>query len=49
MIELGPKTVLKGLVKKIKPDVNVLNIEDIKSLEKTLQYLETLKGATVNA
>ena len=49
MVELGPKTVLKGLVKKIKPEINVLNIEDIKSLEKTLQHLETLKVAAVNA
>lgn len=42
MIELGPKTVLKGLVKKINREITVINVEDIKSFEKTLEVLEPL-------
>ncbi len=45
MIELGPKTVLKGLVKKINREINVLNIEDIKTFEKTLETLESASAA----
>ncbi len=49
MIELGPKTVLKGLVKKINREITVLNIEDIKTLEKTLETLEnTQMGEITN-
>ncbi len=43
MIELGPKTVLKGLVRKINREINVLNIEDIKTFEKTLEVLENTR------
>ncbi len=39
-IEIGPKRTLCGFVKKINKDVNVLNIEDIDSLNKTLSILE---------
>ena len=48
-IELGPKTVLKGLVRKINREINVLNIEDIKTFEKTLETLEqTQMGEVTN-
>lgn len=40
-IEVGPGKVLSGLIKKISKDVQVLNVEDQKSLEKTLA---TIKG-----
>jgi [acyl-carrier-protein] S-malonyltransferase len=39
-IEIGPKKSLCSFVKKINRQVNILNIEDIKSLEKTLLKLE---------
>lgn len=39
-IELGPSKVLSGLVKRTLSDVNIYNIEDLKSLEKTLSSLE---------
>ncbi len=39
-VELGPGTVLSGLVRKIHRDARVLNIEDAASLEKTLAALE---------
>jgi len=36
-IELGPGKTLTGLIKKINPDVNVCNVSDMQSLEKTLE------------
>ncbi len=38
-IEVGPKTVLTGLIKRIDRDVKIFNVEDTKSLEATLQAL----------
>ncbi|HDH05672.1 MAG TPA: [acyl-carrier-protein] S-malonyltransferase [Nitrospirae bacterium] len=38
-IEVGPKTVLKGLIKRIDGNVKILNVEDTKSLEETLKAL----------
>jgi [acyl-carrier-protein] S-malonyltransferase len=39
-VELGPGTVLSGLVRKIHRDARVLNVEDAASLEKTIAALE---------
>lgn len=39
VIELGPGRVLAGLMKRINKDIRCLNVEDIKSLEKTLTEL----------
>jgi len=39
-IECGPGKVLTGLVKKIAPSVNLLRVEDMDSLEKSLAYLK---------
>ncbi|SPF54969.1 malonyl-CoA-(acyl-carrier-protein) transacylase [Candidatus Desulfosporosinus infrequens] len=39
-VECGPGKVLTGLVKKIGPGVNLLHIEDIASLKKSLAYLK---------
>jgi [acyl-carrier-protein] S-malonyltransferase len=38
-IEVGPGKVLSGLIKRIVPDAKVLNVEDMKSLEKTLSLV----------
>lgn len=38
-IEVGPGKVLSGLSKRIEPDIKILNVEDIKSLEHTLSAL----------
>jgi [acyl-carrier-protein] S-malonyltransferase len=38
-IEVGPGRVLSGLIKRIVPDAKVLNVEDMKSLEKTLSLV----------
>ena len=38
-IEVGPKTVLKGLIKRIDGNVKILNVEDTKSLDETLKAL----------
>jgi [acyl-carrier-protein] S-malonyltransferase len=38
-IEVGPGKVLSGLIRKIVPDVSVLNVEDMKSLELTLLHI----------
>jgi [acyl-carrier-protein] S-malonyltransferase len=39
-VEVGPGKVLSGLVKRIVSDANVLNVEDLKSLEKTLSQIK---------
>ncbi len=38
-IEVGPGTVLTGLIKRILPDAKLLNVHDPKSLDATLQAL----------
>ena len=38
-IEVGPKTVLGGLIKRIDRNVKIFNVEDTKSLEETLKAL----------
>ncbi len=40
-IEIGPGKALGGFVKKVSREVSVYNVEDIASLEKTLEGLET--------
>ncbi len=40
VIELGPHKVLSGLINKISPEIKTLNIEDKKTLEKTLNFLK---------
>jgi len=39
-VECGPGKVLTGLVKKIAPGVNLLRVEDIMTLKKSLAYLK---------
>lgn len=39
-VEIGPGTVLTGLIKRILPDAKLLNVNDPKSLETTLQSLK---------
>lgn len=41
-IELGPGNTLSGLGKKIKPDIVTMNIEDMESLEATMNALKAL-------
>jgi len=38
-IEVGPKKVLSGLIKRIAPDVKIFNVEDMNSLEETLKAI----------
>lgn len=38
-IEVGPKTVLSGLIRRIEKGVKIMNVEDTKSLEETLKVL----------
>jgi len=40
LIEVGPGKVLSALTKKINKEVTILNVEDVASLEKTLDYLQ---------
>ena len=40
IIEVGPKTVLSGLIKRIDSSIKVLNVDDSKSLEITLSALK---------
>jgi [acyl-carrier-protein] S-malonyltransferase len=46
VVELGPGRVLGGLVRRIDRDVEVLNVEDVASLEKSLALVEN-DGRTV--
>jgi [acyl-carrier-protein] S-malonyltransferase len=39
-IEVGPRTVLSGLIRRIDKNVKTLNVEDIKTLEETLNSLK---------
>lgn len=41
-IEIGPGRALSGFIKKIDKSVNIMNVEDLASLEKTLEKLEAL-------
>lgn len=41
VIEVGPGRVLSGLMKRINSDIRCLNVEDMKSLEKTLNELRS--------
>ncbi|WP_160679678.1 ACP S-malonyltransferase [Clostridium sp. C8-1-8] len=43
-IEVGPGRALSGFLKKIDRSVNVFNVEDIKSLDKTIDGLSKLNG-----
>jgi [acyl-carrier-protein] S-malonyltransferase len=38
-VEVGPRKVLSGLIKRIEPEAKVFNVEDVKSLEETLSRL----------
>ncbi|GAB4424558.1 MAG: ACP S-malonyltransferase [Thermodesulfovibrionales bacterium] len=40
-VEVGPGKVLSGLIKRIEPGAEVLNVEDMESLDKTLKALKT--------
>lgn len=44
-IEVGPGTVLSGLIKRILPDAVTLNVNDPKSLDTTLNVLSVKRGA----
>lgn len=39
-IEVGPKRVLSGLIKRIEPSAKIFNVEDVKSLENTLTSIK---------
>ncbi len=42
-VEVGPGKVLTGFSKKIAPQVNTLNVEDLESLQKTLDYFKEVR------
>ncbi len=42
-IEVGPKNILTGLIKRIVPNANVLNVEDTKSLQNTITKIKIIK------
>ncbi|ALA57094.1 ACP S-malonyltransferase [Nitrospira moscoviensis] len=44
-VEIGPGTVLTGLIKRILPDAALLNVHDPKSLEATLAVLDVKRNA----
>lgn len=43
MIEVGPGKVLTGLTKKIAKEIHTLNVEDLASLEKSLDYFKEVR------
>jgi [acyl-carrier-protein] S-malonyltransferase len=42
IVELGPKKVLSGLIKRIDKNIRTLNIEDMVSLEKAVKLLSKI-------
>ena len=44
-VEVGPGTVLTGLIKRIVPEAKLLNVNDPKSLDATLQALSATHSA----
>lgn len=42
-VEIGPGKVLTGFTKKIAPDIVTLNVEDVESLQKTLDYFKEVR------
>ena len=42
-IEVGPGKVLTGFTKKIAPQITTLNVEDLESLQKTLDYFKEVR------
>ncbi|MBU3206147.1 ACP S-malonyltransferase [Clostridium algidicarnis] len=40
-VEIGPGKALSGFVKKIDRKVNIMNVEDVSSLEKTIEYFKS--------
>ncbi len=42
-VEVGPKKVLCGLIKRIDPDVKMLNTTDLKEIKKTIEYLGKIR------
>jgi len=43
LVEVGPGKVLTGFTKKIAPDATALNVEDVASFEKTLDYFQEVR------
>jgi [acyl-carrier-protein] S-malonyltransferase len=43
IVEVGPGKVLTGFTKKIAKEINTLNIEDLSSLQKTLDYFKEVR------
>ncbi len=41
-IEVGPRNILTGLIKRIVPNANVLNVEDTKSLQNTIMKIKII-------
>ncbi|MBE9547161.1 MAG: ACP S-malonyltransferase, partial [Proteobacteria bacterium] len=44
IVEIGPKRILSGLIRKIDRNIRVLNVEDAGSLEKTVEFFIKGKG-----
>ena len=42
-LEIGPGKVLTGFTKKIAPEIATLNVEDVESLQKTLDYFKEVR------
>ena len=42
-VEIGPGKVLSGFTKKIAPNIATLNVEDVESLQKTLDYFKEVR------
>jgi [acyl-carrier-protein] S-malonyltransferase len=39
-VEVGPKRVLSGLIKRIAPTMGIINVEDSDSLKKAAEFLK---------
>ncbi len=47
LFEIGPKNVLKNLVKRIAPEIEVINIEKVEDLEKVIPIIEKINKGEI--
>ena len=47
IVEVGAGKVLSGLIKRIAPEVQILNVEDLASLQATIETLDSMRNSSL--